>query len=104
MPGQEGIPAVYSPMTRTLEDLEMFWRAIMGMKPWEYDHSVRARRCRSPRLWAHTRGRTSCHALQVLPLPWREVDLASGKPIRWGVLWDDGERLVVRGLTWVSGR
>ncbi|KAI0746528.1 amidase signature enzyme [Daedaleopsis nitida] len=65
MPGQEGIPAVYSPMTRTLEDLETFWRAIMSMKPWEYDHSV-------------------------LPIPWREVDLVSGKPIRWGVLWDDG--------------
>ncbi|KAI0711600.1 amidase signature enzyme [Earliella scabrosa] len=64
MPGQEGISAVYSPMTRTLEDLETFWRAIMGMKPWEYDHSV-------------------------LPIPWRDVDLASGKPIRWGVLWDD---------------
>ena len=41
MPGQEGIPAVYSPMTRTLEDLETFWRAIVSMKPWEYDHSVR---------------------------------------------------------------
>ncbi|KAI9058070.1 amidase signature enzyme [Trametes sanguinea] len=41
MPGQEGIPAVYSPMTRTLEDLEMFWKAVVGMKPWEYDHSVR---------------------------------------------------------------
>lgn len=40
MPGQEGIPAVYSPMTRTLEDLETFWRAIMSMKPWDYDHSV----------------------------------------------------------------
>lgn len=40
MPGQEGIPATYSPMTRTLEDLETFWRAIMSMKPWEYDHSV----------------------------------------------------------------
>ncbi|RPD65215.1 amidase signature enzyme [Lentinus tigrinus ALCF2SS1-7] len=65
MPGQEGIPATYSPMTRTLEDLETFWRAIMSMKPWEYDHSV-------------------------LPTPWREVDLVSGKPIRWGVLWDDG--------------
>ncbi|KAH9924149.1 amidase signature enzyme [Fomitopsis serialis] len=65
MPGQEGIPAVYSPMTRTLEDLEMFWRAIMSMKPWEYDHSV-------------------------LSLPWREVNLSESKPIRWGVLWDDG--------------
>ena len=38
--GQEGVPAVYSPMTRTLEDLETFWRAIVAMKPWEYDHSV----------------------------------------------------------------
>ncbi|EJF58979.1 amidase signature enzyme [Dichomitus squalens LYAD-421 SS1] len=65
MPGQEGIPAVYSPMTRTLEDLETFWRAIFVMKPWKYDHSV-------------------------LPIPWREIDLVHGKPIRWGVLWDDG--------------
>lgn len=40
MPGQEGIPAVYSPMTRTLDDLEMFWKAVVSMKPWEYDHSV----------------------------------------------------------------
>lgn len=40
MPGQEGVPAVYSPMTRTLEDLEMFWKAIMSMEPWNYDHSV----------------------------------------------------------------
>ncbi|EMD31904.1 hypothetical protein CERSUDRAFT_119214 [Gelatoporia subvermispora B] len=64
MPGQEGIPAVYSPMTRTLEDLETFWRAIVGMKPWEYDHSC-------------------------LPIPWREANLR-GKHIRWGVMWDDG--------------
>ncbi len=40
MAGQIGIPAVYSPMTRTLEDLETFWRAVVSMKPWEYDHSV----------------------------------------------------------------
>jgi len=38
--GQEGVPGVYSPMARTLEDLETFWRAIVGMKPWEYDHYV----------------------------------------------------------------
>ena len=49
MPGQEGIPAVYSPMTRTLEDLEMFWKAVVSMKPWEYDHSVRSRHCHLPR-------------------------------------------------------
>ncbi|KAI0646089.1 amidase signature enzyme [Trametes meyenii] len=65
MPGQEGVPAVYSPMTRTLDDLEFFWKAVVSMKPWEYDHSV-------------------------LPIPWREIDLAAGKPIRWAVMWDDG--------------
>lgn len=40
IPGQEGVPAVYSPMARTLEDLETIWKAIVSMKPWEYDHSV----------------------------------------------------------------
>ncbi|KZT10515.1 amidase signature enzyme [Laetiporus sulphureus 93-53] len=65
MPGQEGIPAVYSPMTRTLEDLETFWRAIVGMKPWDYDHSC-------------------------LPIPWREIKLSQAKSIKWGIMWDDG--------------
>lgn len=40
MAGQEGVPAVYSPMARTLEDLEYFWKAVVGMEPWKYDHSV----------------------------------------------------------------
>jgi Asp-tRNA(Asn)/Glu-tRNA(Gln) amidotransferase A subunit family amidase len=40
IPGQEGVPPVCSPMTRTLEDLETFWKAVVSMKPWEYDHSV----------------------------------------------------------------
>lgn len=40
MPGQEGVPAVNSPMAKTLEDLETFWKAIFSMKPWTYDHSV----------------------------------------------------------------
>lgn len=40
MPGQEGVPAVNSPMARTLEDLETFWKAVFTMKPWTYDHSV----------------------------------------------------------------
>lgn len=38
--GQEGVAPVYSPMARTLEDLETVWKAVMQMKPWEYDHSV----------------------------------------------------------------
>lgn len=65
MPGQEGVPATHSPMTRTLEDLETFWRAVFQMKPWDYDYSV-------------------------LRIPWRDVKLPEDRPIRWGVLWDDG--------------
>ncbi|OSX63278.1 hypothetical protein POSPLADRAFT_1055336 [Postia placenta MAD-698-R-SB12] len=65
IPGEEGVPCSFSPMTRTLEDLETVWRAVMSMKPWEYDASV-------------------------LPIPWREVELPVSKPLRWGVLWDDG--------------
>ena len=40
MPGQEGVAPICAPMTRTLEDLEYFWKAVVGMKPWNYDHSV----------------------------------------------------------------
>ncbi|KAF9525240.1 amidase signature enzyme [Crepidotus variabilis] len=63
-PGQEGVAAVYSPMARTLEDLEVFWKAIVSMKPWKYD--------------------VSC-----LPIPWRDVKF-EGQPLKWGVIWDDG--------------
>ncbi|CCM00798.1 uncharacterized protein FIBRA_02840 [Fibroporia radiculosa] len=65
IPGEEGVPVAFSPMARTLEDLETFWRAVMSMKPWQYDDSV-------------------------LPIPWREIDLSATKSLRWGVLWDDG--------------
>lgn len=40
MPGQEGIPSVFSPMTRTLDDLAYFTKSMAEMKPWKYDHSV----------------------------------------------------------------
>ena len=40
MPGQEGIPSVFSPMARTLCDLTYFSRSIISMKPWKYDHTV----------------------------------------------------------------
>ncbi|KAL2270972.1 hypothetical protein VTJ83DRAFT_343 [Remersonia thermophila] len=72
MPGQEGVPSVYSPMARTLGDLAYFLRAVLGdMRPWEYDHSVH-------------------------PIPWRrEAEEAwSGRPradaVRVGVLRTDG--------------
>lgn len=62
----------FSPLARTLDDLETIWRAVMSMKPWDYDHFV-------------------------LPIPWREVDLSSTKGLRWGVLWDDGKFLMQMG-------
>ncbi|EPQ53514.1 amidase signature enzyme [Gloeophyllum trabeum ATCC 11539] len=62
--GQEGVRAVASPMARTLEDLEYFWKAIMSMKPWEYDHNV-------------------------VELPWRAFDL-SEKKLKFGVMLSDG--------------
>lgn len=27
-------------MARTLEDLDFFWKAVIGMQPWKYDPSV----------------------------------------------------------------
>lgn len=63
MPGQEGVKAVYSPMTRSLDSLSYFLKAIIDMKPWKYD--------------------PSCD-----PLAWRDVTL--GKKLRFGVLADDG--------------
>ena len=40
MPGQEGIPSVFSPMSRTLLDLSYFTRSFIQMQPWKYDPSV----------------------------------------------------------------
>ncbi|KAL2285191.1 hypothetical protein FJTKL_08412 [Diaporthe vaccinii] len=68
MPGQEGVPSVFSPMARTLDDLTYFTRAIIGMKPWEYDHSVH-------------------------PLEWRshiEQQYSEEKKLRIGMLRTDG--------------
>lgn len=68
MPGQEGVPSVYSPMARTLDDLAYFTRTVVGMKPWTYDYSVH-------------------------PLAWRpdvEREFAEKKRLRVGVLRTDG--------------
>ncbi|PYI32859.1 amidase signature enzyme [Aspergillus indologenus CBS 114.80] len=40
MAGQEGVPSVFSPMARTLNDLTYFTKAIVGMEPWKYDYTV----------------------------------------------------------------
>lgn len=92
-PGQEGVPAVYSPMARTLEDLECFWKAVIGMKPWTYDHTVRFafRKIKSRIIDPTERLCIQCH-----PIPWRSVDfrISSGK-LKWGVMWDDGEQITL---------
>lgn len=40
MPGQEGVPSVFSPMSRTLEDLVYFTKSLIGVEPWQWDHTV----------------------------------------------------------------
>ncbi|KAI4130123.1 MAG: hypothetical protein LQ338_001898 [Usnochroma carphineum] len=68
MPGQEGIPSVFSPMARALPDLVYFTKSMIGMKPWEYDHSVH-------------------------PIPWRSDVYDSTKDqktLRIGVMQSDG--------------
>lgn len=68
MPGQEGIPAVYSPMARTLPDLTYFLKSIVDTKPWTMDYSVH-------------------------PLEWRQKpidELNNKKKLRVGVMFTDG--------------
>lgn len=63
MPGQEAVQSVNGPMARTIADIELEARAVVGGRPWLHD----------PR---------------VVPVPWRAVDLPPR--LRLGVLWDDG--------------
>lgn len=68
MPGNDGVPSVLSPMTRTLNDLTYFTRSVVQMKPWKYDYT--------------------CH-----PLAWRpemEQEYAEKKKLRIGILRTDG--------------
>lgn len=68
MPGQEGVPSVFSPMARTLNDLTYFTKSIIGMQPWKYDFTVH-------------------------PIPWRDGENkeASSKQLRIGLLKSDGK-------------
>ncbi|KAL1982937.1 hypothetical protein VTN96DRAFT_624 [Rasamsonia emersonii] len=67
MAGQEGVPSVFSPMARTLNDLTYFTRSIIGLQPWKYDYTVH-------------------------PIPWRadQEKEASQKQLRVGLLKSDG--------------
>lgn len=80
MPGQEGIPSVFSPMARTLDDLTYFTRVLLGMKPWEVDYTVH-------------------------PIPWRQDVYDSAlekKTLRIGLMSTDGvvtpSPAIARGL------
>lgn len=42
LPGLEAVPTITAPIARTLDDLEEFWKRVVEMKPWEYDHTVSA--------------------------------------------------------------
>ena len=85
VPGQEGVPAIVAPMTRTLEDLEFFWKAVVGMEPWKWDHTVSGFNNRLEHFYTMK--------AQCLPLPWQNVNLAHRK-LRFGVMWDDGKSFV----------
>ncbi|KAG8216593.1 amidase signature domain-containing protein [Butyriboletus roseoflavus] len=80
LPGQEFVGTSCSPMARRLDDLQEFWKRVMSMNPWNYDHTC-------------------------TPLPWRQVDLHD-KKLRWGVIWEDGfvppTPACRRALEWVS--
>jgi Asp-tRNA(Asn)/Glu-tRNA(Gln) amidotransferase A subunit family amidase len=68
MPGQEGIPSVFSPMAWSLHALTYFSRSLIQMKPWRLDHTVH-------------------------PLEWREgveQEYTEKKVLKVGVLRDDG--------------
>lgn len=68
MPGQEGIPSVFSPMTRTLFDLQYFSKAFIQSEPWKHDTTVH-------------------------PIPWRQDisdEFSEKKKLRIGVMRTDG--------------
>ncbi|KAG2068532.1 amidase signature enzyme [Suillus decipiens] len=79
IPGLESVVTISAPMSRRLEDLEEFWKRVVEMRPWEYDHTC-------------------------VPLPWRPIDLQETK-LKFGVVWQDGiispSPACRRALEWV---
>ena len=60
--GQEAVNSVNGPMARTLDDLELFSRVVVGAEPWRVDP-------------------------KCVPIPWRSVKIA--EKLRIGVVWHD---------------
>ena len=64
MPGQEGVPSVFSPMARTLDDLTYFIKAMINMKPWTHDHTVHPMEWREDE-WSLCSGHSEKRSLKV---------------------------------------
>lgn len=79
MPGQEAVQSVNGPLARTLGDLEIYCRAVVGAEPWN-DADPRC-----------------------LPIPWRlSPNLALSTPttkLKFAVMWDDGMALPTPPVT-----
>ncbi|TDZ13358.1 Acetamidase [Colletotrichum spinosum] len=63
MAGQEAVQSVNGPLVRTVADLELYGRTVVGSGTWLWDP-----RC--------------------VPIPWRDVEVPA--KLRIGVMWDDG--------------
>ncbi|KAF1954632.1 amidase [Byssothecium circinans] len=70
--GQEAVMSVNGPMARTLEDMQMYCKAIVGAKPWLLDP-------------------------KCLPIPWRTVERKA--KLKIAVLWNDGVALPTPPVT-----
>ena len=74
-PGQEGVPSVFSPMARTLDDLSYFTKSFINMQLWKSDYTVH-------------------------PVPWREASPPA--KLKIGLMSSDGvvppSPAIARGL------
>ncbi|PSK46489.1 hypothetical protein B9Z65_5457 [Elsinoe australis] len=61
--GQEAVKSINGPLARSLGDVEVWAKAVVGAEPWRVDPFC-------------------------LPIPWREAEVP--KRLRIGVMWDDG--------------
>ncbi|KAK0192403.1 amidase signature domain-containing protein [Armillaria mellea] len=65
MTGLEAVPILTGPLANSLDNLEEFYKRVIGMEPWTYDHTC-------------------------VPLQWRPLDLLEeGRKLKWGVIWSD---------------
>ncbi|SJL11481.1 related to amidase (acetamidase) [Armillaria ostoyae] len=65
MTGLEAVPILTGPLANSLDNLEEFYKRVIDMEPWTYDHTC-------------------------VPLQWRPLDLLEeGRKLKWGVIWSD---------------